>query len=223
MVSRLGLAFSLAAGLIAATSAHAQVTDVTAPGNPIVGVAATLGSATSTLATVGTVPNFNNYPAAEAPPNAIDNLLTTKYLNFQQTGAGFIVTPSALSTLSGVRFATGNDAAERDPFTITIEGTNSPNATTTLNSSWTTIYNGVSGLATDPGRDTFGATVSFTNALQFASYRVLIQTVRGPGTANSFQFDEIELLRPVPEPSSLILAGLGVSAAAYRWRRRKTV
>jgi hypothetical protein len=226
MTSRHGLliAIALAVGLITAGSpAFAQVSDVTAPGNPIVGVAATVGNALSTLASVGTVPNTNNYPATESPPNAIDNLLTTKYLNFQQTGTGFIVTPSALSVLTGVRLAAGNDAPERDPLTISIEGTNSPNATTTLNSVWALVYNGVSGLATDPGRDTFGATISFTNILPFTSYRVLVQSVRTPGSANSFQFDEIELLRPVPEPSSLILAGLGVSALGYRWRRRKTV
>jgi hypothetical protein len=220
---RIVAAFAGIFALIAASPTRAQVTDVTAPGNPIVGVAATVGSNISTAATIGTVPNTNNYPATESPPNSIDNNQGNKYLNFLQSGAGFIVTPSAISVLTGVRFSTGNDAPERDPFTITIEGTNSPNPTTTLNSSWTLIYNGVTGLATDPGRNTFGATASFVNTLPFTSYRLLIQTVRTPASANSFQFGEIELLAPVPEPSSLILAGLGVSAAAWRWRRRKTL
>jgi hypothetical protein len=203
-----------------ASAAYAQVVDATAPGNPIVGVAATLGSNTSLLAVAGGG-SGNAYPTMEAPPNAINDNLSDKYLNFQQSGAGFIVTPSALSVLTGVDMATANDAVERDPLVITIEGTNSPNATTTLNSSWTLIYNGASGLATDPGRNTFGQQVSFANALSFTSYRVLVQTVRTPTSANSFQFGEIELLAPVPEPSSLILAVMGVSAAAWRWRRRK--
>lgn len=202
------------------SAVYAQVVDVTAPGNPIAGVAATLGSNISLLAVAGGG-SGNAYPTAEAPPNAINNNLGDKYLNFQQSGAGFIVTPSALSVLTGVHMATGNDAVERDPLVITIEGTNSPNATTTLNSSWTLLYNGVSGLATDPGRNTFGQQVSFANTLSFASYRVLVQTVRTPTSANSFQFSEIELLTTVPEPSSMILAGMGVSAAAWRWRRRK--
>src|SRR5262245_59737873 len=159
--------------LIAASPTRAQVTDVTAPGNPIVGVAATVGNPISSLATVGTVPNTNNYPATESPPNSIDNNQGNKYLNFRQSNAGFIVTPSAISVLTGVRFSTGNDAPERDPFTISIEGTNSPNPTVTLNSTWTSIYNGVSGLATDPGRNTFGSTVTFINALPFTSYRML--------------------------------------------------
>ena len=193
-----------------AAPVRAQLIDVTAPGNPIVGVAATVGSPTSTLATVGTIANFNNYPAAESPPNSIDNLLTDKYLNFQQSGAGFIVTPAALTRLTAL-----------DPATISLEGTNSPNATTTLNSTWSLIYSGISGLATDPGRDTFGATVNFTNTLTFASYRMLVSTVRTPASANSFQFDEIELFTPVPEPTSLVLAGLGLGAVLHRFRRRQ--
>jgi hypothetical protein len=201
----------VAASFMASGSARAAIIDVTAPGNPIVGVAATLGSATSTLATAGGG-SGNAFPTAEAPPNAIDNNTSDKYLNFQQSGAGFIVTPSAASIVNAFRFATGNDAVERDPLMITIEGTNSLNATTTLNSTWTTIYSGVSGLATDPGRDTFGATVSFSNATSFLSYRVLVSSVRTPASANSFQFSEIELGSDgssVPEPSSIVLSGLG--------------
>lgn len=216
---------SAAACFMAGGSAPAAViSDVTAPGNPIVGVAAILGSSTSTLATAGGG-SGNAYPTAEAPPNAIDNNLSDKYLNFQQSGAGFIVTPSAASVVNSFRFATGNDAVERDPAVITIEGTNSPNATTTLNSTWTTIYNGVSGLATDPGRNTFGPVVPFSNTTSFLSYRVLVSSVRTPATANSFQFSEIELGSDVttPEPSSILLTGLGSVAGLLVVRRRRRV
>jgi len=141
----------------------AEAGPITAPGNPIVGVAAVLGASTSTAATAGGG-SGNAFPTAEAPPNAIDNNQADKYLNFQQSGAGFIVTPSVASIVSQFRFSTGNDAPERDPALITIEGTNSANATTTLNSTWSTIYNGVSGLAADPGRNTFGSLVFFSNS-----------------------------------------------------------
>jgi hypothetical protein len=143
----------LTAGLFLSSgaAARAQVI-VTSPGNPIVGVAATVGGPTSTLATVGTVAGANNYPATENPPNAIDTVLTTKYLNFQKNNAGFIVTPSASSVLTSFRLATGNDAPDRDPLTLAIEGTNSANATTTLNSVWTLPYSGPSGpVAALPG------------------------------------------------------------------------
>src|SRR5262245_20641676 len=94
----------VAASLIVGGSAQAAViTDVTAPGDPIVGVAATLGSATSTLATAGGG-SGNSYPTAEGPANAINNNLGDKYLNFQQSGAGFIVTPSAPSIVTSFRF-----------------------------------------------------------------------------------------------------------------------
>jgi hypothetical protein len=139
------------------------------------------------------VQGLNQYPAVESPPNAIDDVVTTKYLNFAEINAGFIVTPSAPSVLGGLRFTTANDSPERDPLTVVLEGTNDPNATTTLNSTWTTIYNGDSGLATDPGRNTPGATVHFA-AGSFTSYRLLVLSVRTGATANSMQFAEIELL-----------------------------
>ncbi|MEQ1646670.1 MAG: hypothetical protein ABL959_24665, partial [Pyrinomonadaceae bacterium] len=170
--------------------------DVTAPDNPIVGVGATLGSPTSTASTVGTVPGANNHPATEGPDKAIDNDLTVfnKYLNFAETGIGFITTPATQTVVTGVHFFTGNDAPERDPLTISIEGTNSPNATTTLNSTWTTVYNGASGLATDPGRRSPGAVVNFANTSGFTSYRVLVASIRNGATANAMQFSEIALI-----------------------------
>lgn len=173
--------------------------DVTEPTDAIVGVAATLGSATSNASTVGTVAGANNYPAAESPASAIDNSNGpgSKYLNFAKTGVGFIVTSPAhgpQTVVTGLHFFTANDAPERDPLTVTIEGTNSANATTTLNSTWTAIYNGVTGLSTDPGRNSAGPAVSFSNTLAFSSYRVLVSSVRNTGTANSVQIGEIELL-----------------------------
>ena len=200
--------------------------DVTNPGDPVVGIAATVGSATSTLASVGTLGGVNNYPAGEAPSFAIDNNTATKYLNFAKTGVGLITTlaangPSAV--VNGIRFSTANDSPERDPLTVVLEGTNSANATTTLNSTWTTLYNGVSGLAIDPGRNTAGPTVTFVNALPFSSYRLLVSGVRNQNTANSLQFSEVELIgSSVPEPTSLTLTGLAVAGLFARQRRKQT-
>ncbi len=197
--------------------------DVTSPGDPIVGVAATVGSATSNAAAIGTAAGLNNYPLNENPPNAIDNVNTDKYLNFQKTGAGFIVTPSSgASILSGVHFVTGNDSPERDPLTISIEGTGSPNATNTLNSTWTLLFTGSTGLETDPGRNASGFTGIFVpkNPGAFTSYRLLVSSVRDtPASANSFQFADVELIgTTVPEPGVLGLVGV-MGLAGVRRRR----
>ncbi|MDB5321099.1 MAG: hypothetical protein JWN40_2730 [Phycisphaerales bacterium] len=205
-----------------AASAAVIASDVSAPSDPIVGIASTPGSSTSTASTVGTVADANNYPGAESPANAIDNT-NNKYLNFQKVNAGFITTlvANGPATLTGVRFKAGNDSPERDPLTITIEGTNSPNPTTTLNSAWSPIYSGVTGLATDPGRDTAGPTTGFTptTAGGFTSYRVLVTGVRDAAAANSFQFDELDMIgSTVPEPTMLAGAGL-VMLLSLRRRR----
>lgn len=75
----------------------------------------------------------------EYPPQAIDNSTSTKYINLGSNGAAgvrmpypdvdtsFYVTPSISNTSIAValRFATGNDNPDRDPITVTLEGTNS--------------------------------------------------------------------------------------------------
>jgi hypothetical protein len=71
--------------------------DVTAPGDPILGVVAVAGNPYSALAVAGTVGGANNYPAAEPPEDAINNLFTgcgEKYLNFAEVNTGLIITPS---------------------------------------------------------------------------------------------------------------------------------
>lgn len=216
--------YAAMAVICSAPVAFAQAV-ITLPSNPIVGVGATPGSPTSTLAVVGTTQNFNNYPAAEPPSAATDGVTSTgtpanKYLNFAQTNVGFIVTPSALTFLTGFQFYTGNDSPERDPVVIVIEGTNSPNATTTLNSTWVQVFSGGTGLATNPGRDAFGTQVNFANAAAYASYRVLITAVRDTTAADSMQFGEMRLLgTPVPEPSSVALCGLAGGLVIRRLRR----
>src|SRR5262245_29635202 len=68
----------------------ASAANLLAPGQSIIGVAATPGSATSAVAVSGG--SGNAFPAAESPPNAIDNSTGTKYLNFAKINCGFIVT-----------------------------------------------------------------------------------------------------------------------------------
>src|SRR4051794_4155819 len=93
--------------------------NVLSPGDPIVAIAAFAGADASSSST--------NSPASQGADKLIDNNLGTKYLNLQKTGAGVIVHPlqnGPKTIIHAFRIATGDDAPERDPITITIEGTN---------------------------------------------------------------------------------------------------
>jgi hypothetical protein len=70
--------------------------DVTAPGDPILGVVAVAGNPFSQIAVAGTAGGVNNYPAAEPPDDAINNVFSgggEKYLNFAEVNTGLIISP----------------------------------------------------------------------------------------------------------------------------------
>jgi len=222
--SRVWSAPCVVAGLVLALAGPLNAAVIlTLPTDPIVGVAAAPASSVSALSVVGTLANTNNYPAAEAPLNCIDNNTATKYLNFAKTNVGILERPGlGASFLSGVRFATANDSPERDPMQIVIQGANGTDPLVGfLNTTWTTIYTGTSGLDTDPGRTTFGPEVDFpASPTDFVVYRVLVTSVRNATTANSVQFSEIQLIgTPVPEPVMLSLAGMALPLFWFRRRR----
>ena len=166
--------------------------NVLAPGHPIVGVGATAGSSASSIAASGGV-SGNAYPLTESPDKCIDVNTATKYLNFARINCGFIVTiPNNLAKVNGFQFSTANDSPERDPATVTLEGTSAPDPTTAASgSTWVQIYAGPSGLAADPGRLAVGAVISFINSSSFNTFRMLISDTRQP-SANSMQFSEIQ-------------------------------
>ena len=112
----------------------------------------------------------------ELPAQAIDNSVSTKYLNFGATGdfyvtvnapgvgTGYYATPaiSSASVAIGLCFATANDVPDRDPTGVTLERTNS-NALDD-GSSWSLIYNVSIGISStiSPGRATFVAQQNFS-------------------------------------------------------------
>jgi hypothetical protein len=197
----------------------AILTDVTQPGDPIVGLHNTIAGGANTLSTAGTGPG--QFPGAESPPNAIDNSVDTKYLNFGTTppglNTGFYVTPSVgASVVVGLRFATANVEPARDPLAFTLEGTNRDPATAT---DWALIATASTGLEADPGRKALEAEnvePTFANSAAYTSYRLLITGVRGAGQ-NSMQFSEVQLLTPEPATMALLLLG----GAGVLWRRRR--
>ena len=161
-----------------------------------------MAGGSSTASTAGMTAGC--YVAAESPPNAFDGNATTKYLSFGNcavgssstscgVGTGFYFTAqNGVSLLSAVRLATANDYPERDPITMTIEGSNQASATLTTGSSWTLIYSGSTGLNTDPGRYTWGPRRNFTNNVWYKSYRVLVTSIRAADCAT--QYMEVDLI-----------------------------
>jgi hypothetical protein len=144
---------------------------------------------------------YGQYPSAQSAVVAIDGLITTTYVNYGNTtqyvnstkggiGTGFYVITNlgGPSILTQFRFSTGHDVPERDPFIITIEGSNGGNLT--LGSSWAFIYNGSTGLETDPGRWAFGPIQLVSNAQSFKYYRLLTVAKRAP--VDCVQYSEIE-------------------------------
>lgn len=93
----------------------------------------------------------------------------------------------------GFQICTPGSIPNRDPMTITFEGSNQPNSLLNLGSSWTLIYSGPSGLATDPGRLACGTPQLFpSNTVWYSSYRFLVTSKRG--SDSSTWYSEIQLI-----------------------------
>lgn len=156
-------------------------------------------------------PNGGSSPAAESVENVIGGNLQ-KYLNFG-TGAtpmnyplGFTVTPSLGSTVvTGLRHYSANDAIERDPAYVVLEGSLDDG------NSWYPIFSGA--ITMDTGRNGDGANpvnpatnfvseVSFPNTLGYTSYRWYTTALRG--NVSLMQIAEVELLGSTGTPAPLL-------------------
>ncbi len=147
------------------------------------------------------IASSDNSPGSEGVANAIDNQ-PTKYLNFDTVGtdgvpSGFVVTPAVGRTvLFGLTMQSANDAVERDPLNIRLEGSNDESPTWE-EGNWTTIYENETVGAWDvlfPDDSRFQTqTFIFENQAPFAHYRWTTVAVQGAG-ANSMQIAEVELL-----------------------------
>jgi hypothetical protein len=150
--------------------------DVTQPGDPVIASSA-------------------NMPGSEGVANAIDNT-DAKYLNFDtrtpdNTPSGFIVTPSVGATaVTGMTIKTANDAPERDPKTVTLEGSNDDTVTTWTGGNWEMVAT-VEFPATTVRFETQEA--YFPNAKAFKHYRWTVAAVQTPNGC-CMQVAEVELL-----------------------------
>jgi hypothetical protein len=138
-----------------------------------------------------------------APSNVFDGNLTSLFCSYgtcafsvdnvtcgQKTGV-YVTAHQGAFILEAFRIATGQ-VTVRDPLAITIEGSNQIGTVLTLGSSWTLIYNGTSGLLTDPGRYSLGVKQAISNNIvAFASYRFLVVAKRG--VEDCVEYAEIQL------------------------------
>jgi hypothetical protein len=173
---------------------------VTAAGAPVGGFWQAAPGGNATASTIGG--GAGQYPSNESPGLAVDGNVSTKYLNFGNAGAasatkgvgtGFYVTPvNGPTIVTGIQVATANDSPNRDPLTVSVEGTN---ATGNFNSggTWTLIADNVNlGIDVDPGRQSFGPVVRFANTTAYTSYRVIVRSQRGVDSA--VQYAEMNLV-----------------------------
>lgn len=184
------------------TTTVRPLVSLTNPGDTIISVYNTSAG--------GPVGGVNGYsPAGEGPTNAIDHNITTKYLNCgfrgctggsldsPGVGTGYIVVP-AISNATIARallFATANDRPNRDPLTVTLEGSTTSDASSLYSAaSWTLICNVSTGInvAVDPGRDVYIAPQNFSNITPYRSYRLLITSQRN--YSDSVQYAEGRIL-----------------------------
>ncbi|CAF1109014.1 unnamed protein product [Adineta steineri] len=151
------------------------------------------------------------YYPGEPPEAALDGNLSSEYTNHGvclTTGSpenecgiqtGFYITfNSEPFILVKFRIATNKYSAYRDPYNITIEGSNNNESDLIFGKSWTLIYNGDAGLAKDPERQKYGNEQTIPNdPLPFASYRILTTSKRGKETCVSYS--EFEMRGRFPD------------------------
>ncbi len=187
---RLSLWVVMVSALLLGGTVQAQTLfDITEPGDPLVGV-----------------PDDDNWPAAETPPNAIDNEVGVKYLcfktsfideagNYDTDGySGLRVTPSQNQfVITALNFATANDAVERDPIAFTLLGSNE-----SINGPYVEIASGTIddlSAATAWDRNTWiSAPIEIKNNKVYAHYELRFTEIRDRAAANSMQIGEIEFL-----------------------------
>jgi len=98
--------------------------------------------------------------------------------------------------VTGITFTTANDAVERDPVAFELYGSND-----SIDGPYTLIASGdivdFAGETVWPRFTKTETPILFDNDVAYAHYQVLFPTVRNPGSANSMQIAEVELLGTV--------------------------
>jgi len=122
--------------------------------------------------------------------------VTTKFLHFkgEVEPTGFVIEPAAgASIVTGLTFTTANDAIERDPISFELSGSNE-----SIDGPYELIASGdIVDFAQETAIPRFtmnGTAIMFDNDVSYKYYQVMFPAVRDPGSANSMQIAEVELL-----------------------------
>ena len=140
--------------------------------------------------------------ADELPAAAIDGNTTTRYFNRSKQGdlpagvnSGLAIALAVPTSVCGFQIATAADRPDRDPLEVTIEGSNDPKALEPGFRDFVRIYAGETGLDPDPGRGSWGRTITFTNTAPCQAYRILVTVLRDEARADGVQYSELRLMR----------------------------
>ncbi len=136
----------------------------------------------------------SSYPSGEAPQNAIDRS-GAKYLNFGKSNSGFIVSPSAgSSVVRSFQITTADDVPERDPSSWQLYGTNDPvtssDNSTGTNESWTLLDSGPVSLP--QSRNTVGPLMAVDNSDVYSSYYMVFNDLKNAGATDAMQIGEVQ-------------------------------
>ncbi len=174
-----------------------NLSDITGPDDVVVGV--------PDEARDGSIAGW---PDGEYPGLAFDDNTGTKFLHFkgEVEPTGIKIAPAAGTTVVvGMTLTTANDAAERDPASFELYGSNE-----SIDGPYELIAAGdVVDFIQEAAwpRFTKNATaIAIDNEVAYAYYQVLFPTVRDAGGANSMQIAEIELIGSVI-PTNLLANG----------------
>jgi hypothetical protein len=170
-----------------------------------------------------------SFPGGENPGDALDMDPGSKYLNFGKEDSGLIVDNGMPTIVDSLTFTTANDHSERDPLTWQLYGTNDPitsiDGSDGSSENWNLVDSGDTDLLQfsandDTGRFQTGAAQAVSNSTPYGAYRLVFDSLRDAGAANSMQVADIVFGGTViPEPTSLALVMLGLLACSVSRHR----
>ena len=164
---------------------------IVSPQDAVQGVKLTVKGGPTTFTVSG---DYGGNGTQEPPANALDGDTGSKYFCHVQNGTkapgvdtGLLITPKIGSSIvTGLQFDTADDMPDRDPMTVTLEGSNDPQASTEGFKDFSLIYEGTSGLDSDPDRGNEGEQIIFPNTTAYKTYRLLITKTRAPTDATQY-------------------------------------